>query len=84
MVRNKEHPFPAPGDIVPSSHTGKIERETEEQKAAHAGANHGNVRSPDLQAGEYSSIQHDVCLYRGKVALRPPLRHIQSQLTKAL
>jgi hypothetical protein len=54
MIRNEKHPFPAPGNIVPSPHARKIEREAEKQKGDEAGENHGNVRGPDPQTREYS------------------------------
>ena len=54
MIGNEEHPFPAPGNIIASPHTGKIEGEAEKQKGDEAGGNHGNVGCPDPQTGEYS------------------------------
>ena len=60
MIRNEEHAFPALGDIVPSPHASKIEREAEEQKGDETGANHGNVGCPDPQTPEYWCNQHGV------------------------
>ena len=76
MIRNEEHPFPAPGNIVPSLHTGKIEGEAEKQKGDEAGGNDGNVGCPDPQTPEYSCKQHDVyfllCAGMAPAADTPP------------
>ena len=47
MIRNEEHPFAAPGNIVASTHTGKIEGEPKKQEGDEARGNHGDVRCPD-------------------------------------
>jgi hypothetical protein len=60
MVRNEKHPITAPRNVIPSPHTGEIQRETEKQEADKAGARHGNVGCPDPQAREYFSNQHEI------------------------
>ena len=59
MIRNEEHPFPAPGNIVRPLHAGKIKGEAEKQKRDKAGGNNGNVRCPDPETREYSCNRHD-------------------------
>jgi hypothetical protein len=73
MIRNEEHPFPAPGNMVPSPHTRKIEGKSEKQKSDQTGENHGQVRSPDPQTREYSCRQHDVYFL--------PASHLQMLVT---
>jgi hypothetical protein len=59
MVRNEEDPFPTPGDILPSPHTGKIEGKAEKQKGGKASGNNGDVGRPNSQTIDYFRNNHD-------------------------
>lgn len=66
MIRDKKHPFPPAGDIASPANSGEVEWKSEKKKENGTSEDHGNVRCPDSQAGDYFRDQHDMYSLRGR------------------